>query len=488
MLFGLVPRGHGIHFPNLGPSGTIGPGGFCVLAPPARVAGVEGLRGGDYQFWLRLHIQQKSREDHRQACSENASLPVLGLRAVEAIRREISELSFSASSQRSRLVTQLAQKEAVTRELAHALDAERAQSARVAEIHRELVAKEIVIQELSTALSALRASRGIRGRFPVRQLRRAWAELRGRIGLNPRLGALYQHSPRPLMLPPGRPPLRPSTLPAVTLVTPSYRQGEFIERTILSVLGQEYPKLQYIIQDGGSDDQTREILSVYSGRLARCRSERDSGQSQAINRGFADTDGEIMGWLNSDDVLLPGALSRVVAVFLKNPDIDVVYGNRVIIDRRDRQVGRWILPGHDGAVLSWADFIPQESLFWRRRIWDRVGARIDETFRFAMDWDLLIRFRAVGARFMHVPHVLGAFRVHRGQKTDGTMEQIGHQEMSRIRYSIHGRVPSDLEVNQHLRSFMRRHVAADLRYGAVRRLTKAWWRPIIWPSIVGGSL
>lgn len=486
VLFGLVPAGHVIYFPDFGASCANDPPGFCVLAPAVRASGVEGLRGGDYPFWLRLHVHQKSLNDRQQAGSD-ASLRVFNSRTFEAVRREISELSHSASSERARLLTELGQKEHVIRELARALDAERAERAQVAAVHRELVAKESVIQELSAALAVYRAGHRLRGRLPLGNVQRAWAQVRGRCGLSPRLGVLNQHSPRPLLMPPSRRLPRPCMLPDVTLVTPSYRQGEFIERTIVSVLGQQYPKLQYVVQDGGSDDQTRHILSAYSGRLARCCSEADSGQSQAINRGFTDTSGEIMGWLNSDDMLMPGALRRVAATFHNNPDVDVVYGNRVIVDRHDRQVGRWILPGHDGEVLSWADFIPQESLFWRRRVWDRVGARIDETFRFAMDWDLLIRFRAVGARFLHVPHVLGAFRVHRGQKTDGTMEQIGLQEMSRIRYGIHGRVPSDLEVNQHLKSFMRRHVTAELRYGAVRRLTHAWWRPVIWPRIGGGS-
>ena len=487
LLFGLVPAGHVIHFPGSCASSIGEYPSFCILAQAVRVAGVEGLRGGDYRKWLKLHVQQRCLEDRRYACSGDAPLPAGSSRIVKAIRREISELSHSTSCERARLLIQLGQKEHVIREMARALDAERAERALVAAVHSELVAKESVIQELSAALAAFRAGRTPPVRLPVRQLRRAWAEVRGRCGLSPRLGVLTQHSPRPLLMPPSRPPPRPRMLPDITLVTPSYRQGEFIERTIASVLGQQYPKLQYVVQDGGSDDQTHQILSAYSGRIARYRSERDSGQSQAINRGFSDTSGEIMGWLNSDDMILPGALRRVAAVFLENPDVDVVYGNRVIIDGHDRQVGRWILPGHDGEVLSWADFIPQESLFWRRRVWERVGARVDETFRFAMDWDLLIRFRTAGARFLHMPRVIGAFRVHSGQKTAGTMEQIGLQEMSRIRQSIHGRVPSDLEVAQHISSFMRRHVAAELRYGAVRRLTWAWWRPVTWPSMSGGS-
>src|SRR6202162_2378644 len=99
-----------------------------------------------------------------------------------------------------------------------------------------------------------------------------------------------------------------------------------------------------------------------------------------------------MAWLNSDDIMLPGALAYVATYFNQHPGIDVVYGHRILIHENDQQNGRWVMPGHNYDLLSWADYIPQETLFWRRRIWDKVGGRVDESFRFAMDWDLLVRF------------------------------------------------------------------------------------------------
>ena len=130
----------------------------------------------------------------------------------------------------------------------------------------------------------------------------------------------------------------------ISIVTPSYNQAPFIERTLRSVLDQGYPDLQYFVQDGGSKDGTADILERHADRLAGFDCQPDGGQAQAINRGFARTDGEIMAWLNSDDILLPGALAHVAAKFAAHPEIDVLYGHRVLIDENDCEIGRWIMP------------------------------------------------------------------------------------------------------------------------------------------------
>src|SRR5207302_369335 len=147
--------------------------------------------------------------------------------------------------------------------------------------------------------------------------------------------------------------------------------------------------------------------------------------ANGLNVGFEHATGEIMAYLNSDDVLLPGALNYVANYFREHPEVDVVYGHRVVIDEYDQEIGRWVLPGHDDEVLSWADYVPQETLFWRRRIWEDAGGMIDESFRFAIDWDLLIRFRDAGARMARLPRFLGGFRVHPHQKTSKEMADIG---------------------------------------------------------------
>jgi glycosyltransferase involved in cell wall biosynthesis len=216
------------------------------------------------------------------------------------------------------------------------------------------------------------------------------------------------------------------------------------------------------VQDGGSHDGTVEILQRYADRLASWESRPDQGQSQAINLGFARTSGEIMAWLNSDDILLPGTLAYIARYFSRHPEVDVVYGHRIMIDEQDRQIGRWMMPPHDDQVLSWADYIPQETLFWRRRIWDKVGGQVDESFRFAMDWDLIVRFRAAGARFARLPRFMGAFRIHTAQKTSAEISSTGVQEMTRLRERILGRVPPDAEVWSAVQPYLRRHVVTDL--------------------------
>ena len=135
--------------------------------------------------------------------------------------------------------------------------------------------------------------------------------------LVPRLGVLHQYSPRPLRLPQPVRPRQPA--PLISIVTPSYNHAQFLERTLQSVLGQDYPRLEYIVQDGGSADETPTILERYRGRLSHCQSCRDNGQADAINRGFQHANGEILAYLNSDDLLLPGALASVAEFFQPPP-------------------------------------------------------------------------------------------------------------------------------------------------------------------------
>jgi glycosyltransferase involved in cell wall biosynthesis len=288
---------------------------------------------------------------------------------------------------------------------------------------------------------------------------RRWIRRRMATFFSPKLGLLFQYSPRPL------PRLRHDThprqlapLPRISIVTPSLNQAAYLERTIRSVLDQDYPALEYIVADGGSSDETVAILERYRSALQSCESAPDRGRASALNRAFARSSGEIMAWLNSDDLLLPRALHTVAAFLASHPEVDVVYGHRLIIDEHDLEVGRWVLPPHDDAALSWADFIPQESLFWRRRIWERVGGAVDESFQFALDWDLILRFRAVGAKFARIPRFLGAFRIYSQQKTEARMETDGHPEVARIRERCHGRVVSQDEIEAKLRPYLRRHL------------------------------
>ncbi|MBY5790006.1 glycosyltransferase family 2 protein [Rhizobium leguminosarum] len=254
--------------------------------------------------------------------------------------------------------------------------------------------------------------------------------------LGVRLGRFHQYGPRQLSVAAIKHVGDDDRLPMISLVTPSFNQAHFVEKTLESVLGQNYPKLQYIVQDGLSSDGTQEILGRYTTRNIDIRIEADDGQTDALNKGFAHTDGEIMGYLNSDDLLLPGTLRLVGRYFRDNPSVDVIYGNRLIVDEVGREVGRWVLPEHNSEILTFIDYVPQETMFWRRRIWERAGGRFDTDFHFAMDWELLLRFIHAGAVFRHLPGLFGAFRVHRNQKSQADFLVRGAGEMNglRLRY------------------------------------------------------
>jgi glycosyltransferase involved in cell wall biosynthesis len=256
----------------------------------------------------------------------------------------------------------------------------------------------------------------------------------------------------------------PVNAAAISIVTPSFNQGAFLERTILSVLTQNYHPLQFIIQDGGSTDKTAGILERYRRHLHHVDSRPDRGQSHALNLGFAHADGDILAYLNSDDLLLPGALNYVARYFVEHPTIDVVYGHRVLINDRDQEVGRWIMPSHQDAAFIWNDYVPQETLFWRRGIWRRIGERIAEDYDAAMDLELLWRFRAAGARFARLPRFLGAFRVHPRQKSEARKLDLAIPELARLRLQYHGRHVPRWEIWLRVLPYLCKHVVCHRLY------------------------
>ena len=257
----------------------------------------------------------------------------------------------------------------------------------------------------------------------------------------------------------------------MSIVTPSFQQGRYIDRTIFSVVNQQYPNLEYVVQDGGSTDGTLDVLQRFDDELTHWVSEPDVGQADAINRAFRRTTGEIMAWLNSDDLLLPGALAYVGRYFATNPDVDVVYGNRRLIDENDGEIGAWVLPKHDDVMLTNIDYVPQETLFWRRRIWESAGGRIDPGFDYALDWDLLLRFREAGAKIVRLPRFLGAFRVHDEQKTTA-QDTVGAAECALLRQRVHGRPVSHDEAVSQTVSYLRRHLLVHARLRLAERFSQ----------------
>ena len=189
--------------------------------------------------------------------------------------------------------------------------------------------------------------------------------------------------------------------PKITIVTCSINQGRFLEETILSVINQEYPNLEYIIMDGGSKDDSVEIIRKYEKHLAYWVSEPDKGQSDALSKGFERATGEILCWLCSDDLLEKGTLLEVGRVFAGDSRLDVIFGDTIFIDAggvimrfyKTLPFNRWLL-------LNTANYIPQPSVFWTRRIYERAGG-LDRSLTMGLDPDLWLRFSET-ARIRHV--------------------------------------------------------------------------------------
>jgi glycosyltransferase involved in cell wall biosynthesis len=204
--------------------------------------------------------------------------------------------------------------------------------------------------------------------------------------------------------------------PLVTIVTPSFNQGRFIRETIESVFSQDYPHIEYIVMDGGSKDETADVVKEYAGRLTWI-SERDRGQSDAINKGFRMARGEIVAWLNSDDILLPGAVSQAVAAFERKPQMGAVYGEGYLIDIDSKVKGRfpYTQPMDLWRLTYLSDFILQQALFLRRTVLEELNY-LDEGLHYTMDWDLLIR---IASRYDvdYINAYLGAIREHGQAKT-----------------------------------------------------------------------
>jgi hypothetical protein len=263
-----------------------------------------------------------------------------------------------------------------------------------------------------------------------------------------------QHAPRPVRAEPFPHSRIPAAkLPKLTIVTPSFQQAPFLEATMRSVLEQPGVRIDYIVQDGGSTDGSRELIQRHAHRLKAWSSARDSGQADAIVRGFRQMEAgpdDLMMYLNSDDVLMPNAARFIADYFARHLQIDALYGHRVLIDEDGAEVGRWFTPRTRCDDLRLQDLIPQETLVWRRRIWDRVGG-IDPSFHFAMDWDLLLRFQAAGARFARVPRFLGQFRLHTRQKSQAELTQRGIPEMDLLRRRTLGREPTTEEMHCSMR-------------------------------------
>jgi glycosyltransferase involved in cell wall biosynthesis len=216
----------------------------------------------------------------------------------------------------------------------------------------------------------------------------------------------------------------------ISIVTPSFNQGRYIRQTIDSVLGQEGDfDLEYRVVDGGSTDDTIDILRSYGDRLTWV-SERDEGQVDAINKGLRAATGDVVGWLNSDDLLLPGALARVTEAFVQHPGVEWVHGRCRIIDEHDREVRRWVSAykhfrsrHHSFENLLTENYVSQMTAFWSRTVHDEVGY-LDGNVRLAFDYDFFLRLAKRGAP-VYIEDVIGCFRWYAESKSGaGFVDQM----------------------------------------------------------------
>jgi glycosyltransferase involved in cell wall biosynthesis len=185
-----------------------------------------------------------------------------------------------------------------------------------------------------------------------------------------------------------------NSYPKITIITPNYNLGEYLEQTILSILNQNYPNLEYIIIDGGSTDNSLEIIKKYEKHLAYWVSEPDKGMYEAIQKGFNRSTGDIMGWLNSDDMLTPNGLFTLAEIFSTFSNIHWVQGRPVSWDEKGRLIDvgmlkRWNKYHFYIGKYQW---IQQESTYWRRELWDKAGGKLNTNLRLAGDFELWLRF------------------------------------------------------------------------------------------------
>ena len=231
-------------------------------------------------------------------------------------------------------------------------------------------------------------------------------------------------------------PGSPSLAPLVSVVTPSFNQAAFLEQAMLSVLEQDYTAIEYIVVDGGSSDGSQEIIERYADRLAWWTSEPDDGQTDAINKGFARATGDIMAYLNSDDLYRPGAVREAVDYLVAHPELGMVYGDADYIDENGTVIGRFAAAQTDYKRLRRGYVhIPQQAAFFRADLWRRVGP-LDPSFQFAMDYDLWVRISAL-APIHYVRRPWAEFRLHDQAKTRAAIE-LCWPEMIRVHRRLGG--------------------------------------------------
>ena len=222
-----------------------------------------------------------------------------------------------------------------------------------------------------------------------------------------------------------------SSLPRITVVTPSFNQAQFLERTILSVLNQDYLKLEYIIIDGGSTDGSVELIKKYEKHLTYWTSEKDDGQSQAINKGLKRATGDWVAWQNSDDIFYPGAFHALADAARKNSQLSLIIGNMNLIDEHDNVINdlKYVTPTYQ-SLLAEGMVLTNQAAFWRRSIHKKIGY-LNEDLHYGFDFDWFLRVLSMG-QATHVNKTWGGLRMHSQTKT-AQSQALFDQEYVQIR-------------------------------------------------------
>jgi glycosyltransferase involved in cell wall biosynthesis len=220
--------------------------------------------------------------------------------------------------------------------------------------------------------------------------------------------------------------LHDNSWPKISIVTPSYNQADFLERTILSVLNQNYPNLEYIIIDGGSKDGSVEIIKKYEKYISFWVSEPDNGQANALNKGFSIATGELVGWQNSDDIFLPYSFVNIANAYKQNKKFDLFFGNIVFLNGRDEIINDLrFVPFNYRSLLYEGTVLSNQAAFWKRELFEKYGF-FNEKYQFCMDYEFWVRI-GNHCKFYFVHEYLGGFRLHRTSKTS-TIAKSGLQE------------------------------------------------------------
>ncbi len=220
-----------------------------------------------------------------------------------------------------------------------------------------------------------------------------------------------------------------SSYPKISVIIPSFNDGKFIERAILSTLNQNYPNLELIIMDGGSTDETQGIIKKYEKYISYWVSEKDKGQSDALNKGFSRATGDLVNEQDADDIFVPNAFLRVGDYFRKNPKTDIIFGNRLDLGEDDRIISERVYTRFSTTVYFYDGMsVGAQSAFWKRDLFSKIGM-YDLNLKLAMDYEFFLKAGLAGARFKYLPYSFSAMRRHKGSNTENILFTVGKEEM-----------------------------------------------------------